>query len=335
MRNKSWLALAVAALLGAGTLLAGCAPSGGKGTEKPYPVKQIEYVVPFAAGGGVDLVARAVADYVSKEWQQPVVVVNKPGGGGAIGAQSVLKQAAKDGYTVLADNNSSTSMLSGGSSNPPVAIEDHLFVSKIVEDAAAFAVSSDAPWKDFKEFSEWVKQNPEKLTWTSVGPAGFSSFAVAEWTAAIGADFSKTKMVATKGAADSAPMIAGGHAVLAVHTVAELYPLVKAGKIKLLAVQSDKRSPYVPDVPTAAEQGVQGLTVKWWTGLSLPVGTPDSIRKQWDDVLGKMAKDQAFQEKLKQMQMEASYLNSTDFAAFIKKETDYFTDLATKFGMRK
>ncbi|WP_372516646.1 Bug family tripartite tricarboxylate transporter substrate binding protein [Paenibacillus silviterrae] len=333
-RMRKWLVLSTAALLALGVVLSGCAARSG-GTAASYPEKQIEYVVPFAAGGGVDLVARAVADYVSKEWKQPVVVVNKPGGGGAIGAQAALKQSPKDGYTVLADNNSSTTMLTGGTPNPPVQIEDHVFVSKIVEDAAAFAVSADAPWKDFKEFSEWVKNNPEKLTWTSVGPAGFSSFAVAEWAGAIGADYGKTRMVATKGAADSAPMIAGGHAVLAVHTVAELYPLAKAGKIKLLAVVSDKRSPYFPDVPTAAEQGVKGLTVKWWTGLSLPVGTPDAIRAKWDAAIAKMVKDPGFQEKLKNMQMEAAYLNSTDFAGFIKKETGYFTELATKYGMRK
>ncbi|PZE20865.1 tripartite tricarboxylate transporter substrate binding protein [Paenibacillus xerothermodurans] len=315
-------------------MLSGCSHSA-QADDINYPTRQIEYVVPFAPGGGVDLVARTVAEYLSKKWNQPISVVNKPGGGGAVGAQAVLQQSAKDGYTVLADNNSSTSMLAAGAAKPPVGIEEHLLVSRVVEDAAAFAVSEDAPWKDFNEFCDWVRANPEQLSWTSVGPAGFSSFAVAEWTKAIGADLSRTKMVATKGASDSVPMIAGGHAVLAVHTVAELYPLAKAGKIRLLAVVSDKRSPYFPDVPTADEQGVKGLTVQWWTGISMPAGTPPAIREKWDKAVSEMVEDPAFVEKLKMIQVEPGYLNSNDFESFLKKETEYYTEIAAKAGIRK
>lgn len=300
-----------------------------------YPTKAIEYVVPFSPGGGVDLAARATADYLSKEWKQPISVVNKPGGGGAVGSQAVLKQGTPDGYTVLAVNNSSTSLLTAGMAKPPLQIGDHSFVARTVEDAAAFAVKSDAPWKDFKEFSDWAKKNPDKLTYTSVGPAGFSAFGVAEWMNAIGADFSKARMVETKGASDSAPLIAGGHAVLAVHTVAELYPLAAGGKIKILAVVSDKRSPFFPNIPTAAEQGVKELMLKWWTGISFSKGTPEDVRKKWEDGIAKMAKDPAFTEKLKNMQMQSAFLNSSDFNSFISKETDYYSSLGTKLGIRK
>ncbi|WP_243633267.1 Bug family tripartite tricarboxylate transporter substrate binding protein [Paenibacillus xerothermodurans] len=332
--RKTIIAGTAALLLAFSAMLSGCSHSA-QADDINYPTRQIEYVVPFAPGGGVDLVARTVAEYLSKKWNQPISVVNKPGGGGAVGAQAVLQQSAKDGYTVLADNNSSTSMLAAGAAKPPVGIEEHLLVSRVVEDAAAFAVSEDAPWKDFNEFCDWVRANPEQLSWTSVGPAGFSSFAVAEWTKAIGADLSRTKMVATKGASDSVPMIAGGHAVLAVHTVAELYPLAKAGKIRLLAVVSDKRSPYFPDVPTADEQGVKGLTVQWWTGISMPAGTPPAIREKWDKAVSEMVEDPAFVEKLKMIQVEPGYLNSNDFESFLKKETEYYTEIAAKAGIRK
>ncbi|MFN0223993.1 tripartite tricarboxylate transporter substrate binding protein [Paenibacillus sp. KR2-11] len=328
-----WKTAAVGAAV-LGVLLSACT-TGGSRAAKTYPAKQIEYIVPFSPGGGVDLVARAVAEYAGKAWGQPVVVVNKPGGGGAIGAQAALKQAPKDGYTVLADNNSSTSMLTAGLSSPPVGMADHLFVARIVEDAAVFAVSADAPWNDFRSFSDWVTAHPDQLTWTSVGPSGFSSFAVAEWMKVIGADFAKSKMVATKGASESAPMIAGGHAVLAVHTVAELYPLAKAGKIKLLAVVSDRRSPFVPEVPTAEEQGVRGLSVRWWTGLSLPAGTPDEIRAKWEALIGEMAGDPVFQQKLKGMQMEAAYQDSAAFTERASNESNYLTDLAARYGIRK
>ncbi|WP_425283867.1 tripartite tricarboxylate transporter substrate binding protein [Lihuaxuella thermophila] len=324
-------------------LVTGCSPlpsasdPAGQTAESGsgYPAKQIEYVVPFAPGGGTDLVARAVAEYLSEEWGQPVVVVNKPGGGGAVAAQYVLKQSARDGYTVMANNVSSTTMMAAGMADPPVKLSDHLFVSRIVEDPIAFTVKADAPWKDFKEFSDWVKKHPEQLTWTSVGPAGTSAFGVAEWLKAIGVDFSKTRMITTKGASDSMPKVAGGHAVLAVHSVAEVYSMAKAGKVKILAVQAEKRSPYFPDVPTAEEQGIKGMSVKWWTGVSMPAGTPAHVVKKWDETIAKMVKDPAFLKKLNNIHVQSSYLNSADFTRFVKEETRSYTRLATETGIRK
>ncbi|MDF2924647.1 MAG: putative transport protein [Paenibacillaceae bacterium] len=311
------------------------APAPSETPKLNYPTRAIEYVVPFSAGGGVDLVARTVADALSKEWGQPVTIVNKAGAGGATGAQYALKQAANDGYTVLADNVSNTTMLSAGFTDPAVKLEDHEFVARIVKDAPVFVVNADAPWKDFKEFSDWAKAHPDQLTWTSVGPAGFTSFVVAEWLSEIGADFSKTRMVTTKGASESLPIVAGGNATLAVHTVNETFTLVKAGKLKVLAVLSPERSPYYPDVPTTAEQGVANLSVFWWTGVSFPKGTPAAIVTKWQEAIAKLTKDAAFLEKLKNLQLEPSYLAGADFTAELTKEATYYTELATRTAIRK
>ncbi|HZG17765.1 MAG TPA: tripartite tricarboxylate transporter substrate binding protein [Candidatus Bathyarchaeia archaeon] len=303
--------------------------------EVDYPTKQIEYIVPYSAGGGVDLVARATADYLSKEWGQPIVVVNKPGGGGTIGAEYALKQARNDGYTALAVNVSNTSMLTAGMSNAAIKNEDQIYTARIGEGTLAFAVKADAPWKDFAEFSEWVKANPEQLTWTSVGPAGFSAFGVAEWLRAIGADLSKTRMIVTKGASDSLPKVAGGHAVLAVHTVGESHPMLQAKKVKILAVSGTERSPFLPDVPTAEEQGVKGLSVFWWTGVSFAKGTPEPVIRKWEQAVEKMTKDAAFVKKLQDIQVEPNYANSADFTKDVQTETDYYINLATKSNMRQ
>ncbi len=300
-----------------------------------YPDRQIEYVVPYSAGGGVDLVARAAADYLSKEWGQPVVVVNKPGGGGTVGAQYALKQAKNDGYTALAVNVSNTSMLSAGMKQPLITNADQIYAARIGKGTLAFAVKADAPWKDFAEFSQWVKQHPEQLTWTSVGPAGFSAFGVAEWMDAIGADFSKTRMIVTKGASDSLPKVAGGHAILAVHTIGEINPMLQAKKVKILAVSGKERSPFLPDVPTAEEQGVKGLTVFWWTGVSFPKGTPVYVIKKWEEAVAKMVKDPAFVKKLHDMQVEPDYADSATFTQDVQKETGYYVELAEKRSMRK
>ncbi|WP_414851211.1 tripartite tricarboxylate transporter substrate binding protein [Brevibacillus sp. IT-7CA2] len=327
---KQWAAVMMSLLLAAA--VSAC---GNQGTESAYPSKQVEYIVPYSAGGGVDLVARAAADYLSKEWGQPIVVVNKAGGGGAVGAEYALKQAKNDGYTALAVNVSNTTMLAAGMKTPPITNEDQVYTARIGKGTLAFAVKADAPWKDFAEFSAWVRANPEQLTWTSVGPAGFSAFGVAEWLDVIGADFAKTRMIVTKGASDSVPKVAGGHAILAVHTVGEIMPMLQAGKVKILAVSGDTRSPFLPDVPTAGEQGIQGLSVFWWTGVSFAKGTPESVIRKWEEAIAKMEKDPAFLQKLSEIQVEPAYAASEAFTKETQAETTYYLELATKKGIRK
>ncbi|RED23133.1 tripartite-type tricarboxylate transporter receptor subunit TctC [Brevibacillus brevis] len=317
-------------------LAAAVSACGNQGTvESAYPSKQVEYIVPYSAGGGVDLVARAAADYLSKEWGQPIVVVNKAGGGGAVGAEYALKQAKNDGYTALAVNVSNTTMLAAGMKTPPITNEDQVYTARIGKGTLAFAVKADAPWKDFAEFSAWVRANPEQLTWTSVGPAGFSAFGVAEWLDVIRADFAKTRMIVTKGASDSVPKVAGGHAILAVHTVGEIMPMLQAGKVKILAVSGDTRSPFLPDIPTAEEQGIQGLSVFWWTGVSFAKGTPESVIRKWEEAIAKMEKDPAFLQKLSEIQVEPAYAASEAFTKETQAETTYYLELATKKGIRK
>jgi tripartite-type tricarboxylate transporter receptor subunit TctC len=314
---------------------AGSNASAGEQQASEYPQRQIEYVVPYSAGGGVDLVARATADYLSKQWGQPILVVNKPGGGGAVGAEYALKQAKNDGYTALAVNVSNTTMLTAGMENPPITNEDQVYTARIGKGQLAFAVKADAPWKDFAEFSQWVKENPQDLTWTSVGPAGFSAFGVAEWLDAIGADFSKTRMIVTKGGSDSLPKVAGGHAVLAVHMVGEVMPMLQAGKIKVLAVSGSERSPFLPDVPTTEEMGIEGLSVFWWTGVSFAQGTPEHVIRKWEEGIANMQNDPEFTKYLATIQVEPDYADSAIFTQDVQEETEYYTKLATESGIRK
>ena len=336
MKKKKWLGVMLVAAVLAFT---GCSEGEKEEAEKPkesdYPKRQVELVVPFAAGGGVDLAGRAVADYLSKEWGEAVVVANKPGGGGLIGAQYTLKEAKPDGYTVMVNNNSSTTMYEAGNAKPQMTSEDHKLVAKVAEGDLVYAVKADAEWDSFSELTDWVKENPEKLTWASVGPAGFSSFGVAEWLTAAGVDYKKTAMVTSEGASDSAAKVAGGHVILAVHTAGELAPLSEAGKIKVLAVQAEERNQWFPDVPTVKEQGFEDLTVKWWTGLSLPKETPEDIVKKWEVTIEKMQKDESFIEQLNKVKLSPAYLNAKDFTTSVVEETERYTKLAEDTGIRR
>lgn len=301
-----------------------------------YPTKPVELVVPFTAGGGTDLISRLVADYIGRKWNQPILVVNKPGGGGATGARAALKDSRPDGYTALMDIHTTSSMLIGASQNPPLTLDDRKYAARLVRDPMVFAVKADAPWKGFKEFSDWVKANPDQLVWSSVGPAGPSRYTAYDWFTQIGVDPVKTKMVITPGASDSMTKLAGGHVVLAIHSVAEANAMLQAGKIRLLAVLSPTRLKALPDVPTAEEQGVmKGVRVQWWAAVAFPAGTPDPIVKKWEGALAEMTKDPAFLAGAERINMNIDFLDAAATRAFVEKEIVGYTDMAGKIGIRR
>jgi tripartite-type tricarboxylate transporter receptor subunit TctC len=301
-----------------------------------YPEKPIEIVVPFVAGGGTDLIARLVADHLGKKWSQPILVVNKPGGGGVPGARSALKEGRPDGYTVLMDIHTTSSMLIGAQKTPALALADRKYAARIVRDPMVFAVKADAPWKTFREFSDWVKANPGELVWSSVGPSGPSRYTAFDWMTQLGVDPTKTRMVITPGAADSMTKLAGGHVVLAIHSVAEAHAMREAGKIKLLAVLSPSRLPALPNVPTAEEQGViKGTRVQWWAAAAFAAATPDAIVKKWEGALAELAKDKQFLAAAQRLNMNIDYLNAADTRAFVEKEVAGYTEMATAIGIRR
>jgi tripartite-type tricarboxylate transporter receptor subunit TctC len=277
-----------------------------------------------------------MADYMSKKWGKPMLVVNKPGGGGIVGARAALKDSRPDGYTVLMDIHTLSSMHIGAWKTPQLTLADRKFAARIVRDPMVFAVKADAPWKSFREFSDWVKANPGELVWSTVGPSGPSRYTAYDWFTQIGVDGTKTKMVITEGAADSMAKLAGGHVALAIHSVAEAQAMVQAGKIRLLAVLSPSRIKYIKDVPTAEEQGVmKGVRVQWWAGVSFPAGTPDPIVKKWEGAIAEMVKDPHFLAGAERISMNIDYLSGEQTRAFVEKEVVGYTEMATQIGIRR
>jgi tripartite-type tricarboxylate transporter receptor subunit TctC len=308
----------------------------GMAGAQDYPTRPIEMVVPFVAGGGTDLTGRLVADYLGKRWKQPVLVVNKPGGGGVPGARAALKEARPDGYTALVDIHTTSSMLIGAWKTPPLTLADRKYAGRIVRDPMVFAVKADAPWKGFKEFSDWVKANPAELIWSTVGPAGPSRYTAYDWFSQVGVDLAKTRMVITEGAADSMTKLAGGHVTLAIHSAAEAHAMSEAGKIRLLAVLSPSRVKFLPNVPTAEEQGVmRGARVQWWAGIAFAAATPDPIVRKWEAAIAEMVKDPAFLEGAARIKLNIDHLNAADLRAFVEKEAEGYIEMASQIGIRR
>jgi tripartite-type tricarboxylate transporter receptor subunit TctC len=304
--------------------------------QQDYPTKPVEIVVPFVAGGGSDLIGRLVADYMGKKWGKPMLVVNKPGGGGIVGARAALKDGRPDGYTALIDIHTLSSMHIGAWKTPQLTLADRKFAARVVRDPMVFAVKADAPWKTFRELSDWVRAHPDQLVWSTVGPSGPSRYTAYDWFTQIGVDGTKTKMVITEGAADSMAKLAGGHVLLALHSVAEAQAMLQAGKIRLLAVLSPARIKYIADVPTAEEQGVmKGVRVQWWAAVSFPAGTPDPIVKKWEGALAEMVKDPQFLASAERISMNIDYLSGEQTRAFVEKEVAGYIEMATQIGIRR
>ncbi|WP_434510006.1 tripartite tricarboxylate transporter substrate binding protein [Desulfitobacterium sp. AusDCA] len=321
-------------------IVAGCSSQSAQGPsqpakqEVPYPTRQIEFVVPAGPGGLTDITARAVADYVSKKWNQPVLVVNKPGAGNITGLQYGLLQSKPDGYTVVADNIAASVLMVAGMKNSPIKLEDRISVSKFVENPMCFAVAADSPFKDMKQLVEWIKQNPEKLTHTTLSTTSMNALTAAELCKAIGVDYKKTQPILVQSGNEGITMIAGGHAVLGDQSVQETYPLAAGGKLKVLAVASKERSPLFPDVPTCQELGIN-IDVTWYGGISVPKGTPDYIVEKWDQTVAEMEKDPEFINKMKEMHAIPSYMSTADYNNSIKEQVQQYTQLFDSIGVRQ
>jgi tripartite-type tricarboxylate transporter receptor subunit TctC len=294
-----------------------------------YPSRAIQLIVPFTAGGGTDLASRAVATYLSTKWGRPINVVNVPGAEGAIGTAQVLKGRA-DGYTILANNGSSTDALLAGNKNISFSVNDYRFVATVVEEPFVFLVKADSPFKNMNDLDDWVKQNPEKLTFGTTGPTSIQTISVIQWLDSIGVDYSKVHLVPVNGGGELLPMIAGGHVILGVQDVTGAAGLTKAGQLKMLAVTGLERSTLFPDVPTLAEQGVNGVTTHFWSGFSFPVGISDAVVQKWESEIKDMLNDPQFQQKLKLINAQGKFVDSPTLASTVRQDVSTYTQLLSK-----
>jgi tripartite-type tricarboxylate transporter receptor subunit TctC len=327
-RNAARVAIVVA-LLGLAGFDAPVADAAAASDASNYPSRAIQLIVPFTAGGGTDLASRAVATYLSNKWGRPINVVNVPGAGGAIGTAQVLKGKA-DGYTILANNGSSTDALLAGNTNLSFSVNDYRFVATVVNEPFVFLVKADSPFKDMKDLDEWVRQNPEKLTFGTTGPTSIQTISVIQWLDSIGVDYSKAHLVPVNGGGELLPMVAGGHVILGVQDVTGAAGLTKAGQLKILAVTGLERSTLFPDVPTLAEQGVNGVTTHFWSGFSFAVGISDAVVQKWESAIKEMLDDPQFQQKLKLLNAQGKFMDSPTLESTVKQDVSTYTQLLSK-----
>ncbi|MCO4863768.1 MFS transporter [Cupriavidus taiwanensis] len=238
-----------------------------------WPAKPVRLVVPFASGGATDLLARAVALELGKQWKQPVVVDNRPGAGGAVGAEMVAK-ASPDGYTLLLASGSMFTVNPFIYQKLPYSAESFEMISKVASGPMVVTVNTQVPAKTMTELIAYAKANPGKLTFASAGNGSQVHMASEAFAEAAGID---VVHVPYKGEGPAYADLMAGTVNMTVGNINAISPLLKGGRLRALAVTGKERSTLLPDVPTAAEAGLQGFTFYGWFALMAPAGTPRAL----------------------------------------------------------
>ena len=297
----------------------------GDGFGQAYPTKAVSMVVPFPPGGRTDLTARVVAQYLPKHLGQPVVVVNKPGAGGVLGAKEVAA-ATPDGYTL---GFFSTAVVTAQYTVPtPTDLKDYAAVSIVNVDPAALAVKFDAPWKTLAELAEYGRKNPGKVQIGMIPGASAQIFAGGFAQAAR----MQAIFVPFKGDADGVVALAGGHIDAHVAVPVSYKALAEARKVRILGVAADARSALYQDIPTFKENGVD-LVIGSFHAVFAPKATSGDILAALAGALEKTMKEPELNAKMSAAGLGVVYLNRQDTAAFIGQQDATYKSLIKDLGM--
>lgn len=295
--------------------------------QAEWPERSIEFVIPFGAGGGADIEGRMIAKAMSKELGQPVVPVNKPGGGGAI-TYTYVKNSKPDGYTLAW--NSTSILTTTNIGNVPFDYKALDHIGQVAQQPVPFVVKKSARWNTLKEFMDECKAKPNTL---KVAFAGFGSATHLAGVAMTQLSGCKPIMLPVK-APDRRKMILSGEADAAVDIFFVPLKLVKAGKMKFLAISSGKRNPNAPNVPTGKELGMD-MEFDLFRGLSVAKGTPVSIKNKIESAMLKAANSKAFSDRMKKLKLTLAPMGQKEFAIKLAKANTNIVNIMKQAGIYK
>ena len=276
--------------------------------QEEYPTKTITIIVPFSPGGSTDLGARAMASFLSKSLSQPVVILNRPGGGATVGG-NVVATAKPDGYTMgFLPLSPSIPEFYSYFLGAPYTSKDLKPVSRVISPVAAISVKTDTPFKSLKDLIDHAKRNPGmKYGTTGLGSSPHTMMVTIEKTEGI-----KFTHITFPGDSDVATAVLGGHIPFGLPHYVAVKSQVEAGNIRILAIYLEKRLELLPQVPTIAELGYK-LPYYPYLGVFAPKGTPDIIVKKLDKAIEKVKDDSAFTEKIRDLGMSITYESTESF----------------------
>lgn len=295
-----------------------------------FPDKPITMIVPFPPGGVADTVARPVAEAMSRDLKQPVVLENKPGAGGGIGMALAAKSKA-DGYTVLLSLASLTVLPEADKifgRAPAYQIDQLKPIARFTADPTVFAVRAEAPWKTLADFVADARANPGKFTYGSSGNYGTMHVPMEMFAGTAGV---KLTHVPYTGAGPAIVGLLGGQVDALATGPASIVQQIKAGKVRALAQWGNERLVALPDVPSLKETG-NNVEYAQWSGLFVPIGTPEPVVQRLRDAARAAANDERVKQVLLTAGSPVQYLDAPDFQRYVDADAAKMADVVKRIG---
>lgn len=319
--EKKWKTLSLIGAFGVVASSLQCAPVHAA----DYPTRPITIVVPYSAGGGTDLIARLLAEGLSKKLKESVVVTNRPGGGGVIGSNQVANSSA-DGYTLMLTS-SAHAINPGLRDDLPYTVKSFTDIALIADEPGILITPLDRPYRDLGDVLRAAKENPGKLTYGSTGIGATTHMSGELFKNMANVDLLH---VPYKGGADQMADLVGGRLDLAFATTGTAGAILKAGRARALAITTPQRSGLFPDLPTFDESGVPGYAAALWYGVFGPAKLPQTVVEKLsaaivdvmhsDEVRNKLEKDHGYMVRTMQSDEFSRYVAAevTRWGAIIK-----------------
>ncbi len=313
-------------------LAVACAAVAPAGMAQTYPSKPVRFVVPFPPGGPLDVMARGVGQKLQETWGQPVVVDNRPGAGGGIGADLVAKSPG-DGYTLLMGAVSTHAINPSLYAKVPYdAQRDFVPVALVAQVPNILVINPSVPVQSVQELIDYARAKPGSLSFGSGSTGSTGHLAGELFKTMAGVDMVH---IPYKGGAPAMQDLLAGQTQLMFDNLANALPQVKAGKLRALAVTTLKRAPAVPDLPTIAEAGLPGFDLTTWFGVFVPAGTPPETVAKLNAEIVKALASKDLGERLAAMGTVAPESNTPErFAAFVRAEAAKYAQVVKDSGAR-
>ena len=296
--------------------------SGTAVAQDAWPSRPVKLVVPFAAGGTSDVLARALAEKLQAALKQTVIVDNKAGAGGVIGADSVAKAPA-DGYTILLGTIASHAINPALQPRMPYdALKDFAPVKLLGSISNVLLVGAGQPYKTVKDLAAAAKAQPDSIAFASAGQGSSQHMSGELFKQLAGAALTH---IPYKGSAPAIQDVIGGQVPMSFETVTVALPHIQSGKVRALAVTSARRSPALPDTPTLQESGVAGFDVSSWQAIYAPAGTPPAIVQRLNAEIEKIVAMPDVKAKFEALGLQHAPNTPAEFAAFNKSEVAKWT----------
>ena len=310
-------------LLQSAPALLGLAPLGTR-AQAAYPSRPIRYIVPVAAGGGSDMVGRTVTERWGQVLKQTFVVDNQSGGGGTIACQTTAR-AAPDGYTLMQGYVATHGTSPATRKLPYDAIKDFTPVGMIGGTPNVLVVNAGLPVNTLKEFVEYLRKNPGKISYGSAGPGSLTHLTMELFKQQVN---SFMVHIPYRGIAPAFTDLIGGQTQAMFPGLAAAVPHIRSGRVRPLAVTGLARHPQFKDLPTLDESGYKGFDAQQWYGVMGPAGLPAAVVKQLNDTLASTLALPDLREKLSIEALEPRAMSPEQFGAFVRADIERWTQLA-------